>query len=54
MFEILSEKLTQVFRLLGAKGRLTEKEIDEGLRQVRWRYLRPMSISGWSRISSPG
>jgi signal recognition particle subunit SRP54 len=39
MFEILSEKLTQVFRLLGAKGRLTEKEIDEGLRQVRLALL---------------
>ncbi|HEY82843.1 MAG TPA: signal recognition particle protein [Dehalococcoidia bacterium] len=39
MFEILSEKLAKVFRLLGAKGRLTEKDIDEGLRQVRLALL---------------
>jgi len=39
MFEILSEKLGKVFRLLGSKGRLTEKDIDEGLRQVRLALL---------------
>ncbi len=39
MFEILSEKLGRVFRLLGSKGRLTEKDIDEGLRQVRLALL---------------
>ena len=39
MFEILSEKLGKVFRLLGNKGKLTEKDIDEGLRQVRLALL---------------
>ena len=39
MFEVLSEKLGKVFRLLGNKGRLTEKDIDEGLRQVRLALL---------------
>lgn len=39
MFEILSEKLGKVFRALGSKGRLTEKDIDEGLRQVRLALL---------------
>jgi signal recognition particle subunit SRP54 len=39
MFEILSEKLTAVFRALGGKGKLTEKDIDEGLRQVRLALL---------------
>ena len=39
MFEILSEKLGQVFRVLSSKGRLTEKDIDEGLRQVRLALL---------------
>ena len=39
MFEILSDKLGQVFRLLGNKGRLTEKDIDEALRQVRLALL---------------
>jgi len=39
MFEILSEKLGKVFRLLGSKGRLTEKDIDEALRQVRLALL---------------
>ena len=35
MFEILSDKLAKVFRGLSNKGRLTEKDVDEGLRQVR-------------------
>ncbi len=35
MFESLSEKLGNVFRKLGEKGILTEKDIDEALRQVR-------------------
>ena len=39
MFEILSDKLNQAFRLLGNKGRLTEKDIDEALRQVRLALL---------------
>ncbi len=39
MFEILSEKLGKVFRLLGSKGKLTEKDIDESLRQVRLALL---------------
>ena len=39
MFEVLSEKLSKVFRLLGNKGKLGEKNIDEGLRQVRLALL---------------
>jgi len=39
MFEILSEKLTSIFRKLSSKGKLTEKDIDEGLRQVRLALL---------------
>ena len=39
MFEILSDKLSNVFRALGSKGRLTEKDIDDGLRQVRLALL---------------
>ena len=35
MFETLSEKLNGVFRSLANKGRLTEAEVDEALRQVR-------------------
>ena len=35
MFEALTDKLTGVFKRLGGKGRLTEKEIDEALREVR-------------------
>ena len=35
MFEILSNKLTDVLHKLGNKGRLTEKEIDEALREIR-------------------
>ena len=37
MFEILSDKLSGIFRRLSGKGRLTEKDIDEGLREVRLR-----------------
>ncbi len=39
MFEILSEKLNKVFRLLGNKGKLSERDIDEALRQVRLALL---------------
>ena len=39
MFEVLSEKLNNVFRLLGNRGKLTEKDIDGALRQVRLALL---------------
>jgi signal recognition particle subunit SRP54 len=39
MFEVLSEKLNSVFRLLGNRGKLTEKDIDEAMRQVRLALL---------------
>jgi signal recognition particle subunit SRP54 len=35
MFESLSEKLNGVFARLGRKGRLTEQDVDEALREVR-------------------
>jgi len=39
MFEALSEKLNRTFRILGDKGRLTEKDIDAALRDVRMALL---------------
>jgi signal recognition particle subunit SRP54 len=39
MFEVLAEKLNAVFRLLGNRGKLTEKDIDEAMRQVRLALL---------------
>ena len=39
MFEILSDKLSNVFRLLGNKGKLTEKDIDDAMRQMRLALL---------------
>ena len=39
MLEFLSEKLSKVFRMLGNKGRLSEKDIDEALREVRLALL---------------
>lgn len=39
MFEILTEKLTQIFRQLSNKGKLSDKDIDEALRQVRLALL---------------
>ena len=39
MFEALSEKLNSVFKRLGSKGRLTEKDVDEALREVRLALL---------------
>jgi signal recognition particle subunit SRP54 len=35
MFEILSDKLGAVFKRLSSKGKLTEKDVDEALREVR-------------------
>ena len=39
MFETLSERLNGVFRGLGNKGRLTEKDVDAALREVRMALL---------------
>ena len=39
MFEILSDKLSAVFRKLSSRGRLSEKDIDDALRQVRLALL---------------
>jgi signal recognition particle subunit SRP54 len=39
MFEVLTEKLNAVFKLIGSRGKLTEKDIDEALRQVRLALL---------------
>jgi len=39
VFEALTEKLNQVFKRLGGKGKLTEKDIDEALREVRLALL---------------
>ncbi len=39
MFEVLSEKLNGVLARLGSKGRLTEKDVDEALREVRLALL---------------
>ena len=39
MFEILSQKLEGVFKRLGNKGRLTESDVDEALREVRMSLL---------------
>ncbi len=39
MFETLSEKLNGVFRGLGSKGRLTEKDVDAALREIRMALL---------------
>lgn len=39
MFEALTEKLQGTFDKLARKGRLTEKDVDEGLREVRMALL---------------
>ncbi|MFC1909785.1 signal recognition particle protein [Chloroflexota bacterium] len=39
MFEVLTEKLSKVFRVLGNKGKLDEKDVDEALREVRLALL---------------
>ena len=39
MFESLTEKLSQVFNKLGNRGKLNEKDVDEGLREVRLALL---------------
>ena len=39
MFEVLSDKLNDVFKRLGSRGRITEKDIDTALRDVRMALL---------------
>ena len=45
MFETLSERLTSALGTLTGKGRLSEKDIEAALRQVRMALWKPMSIS---------
>lgn len=35
MFDLLSDKLNSVFKRLGGKGKLSERDVDEALREVR-------------------
>jgi signal recognition particle subunit SRP54 len=39
MLEVLTEKLSKIFHGLGNKGKLSEKDIDEALRQIRLALL---------------
>ena len=39
MFELLSDKIGDVLKKLGGKGKLSEKDVDEALRQVRMALL---------------
>lgn len=39
MFEALTERLSQVFRRLSGRGKLSEKDVDEALREVRLALL---------------
>ncbi|MCS7207693.1 MAG: signal recognition particle protein [Dehalococcoidia bacterium] len=39
MFEALTQKLTAIFQRLGNRGRLTERDVDEALREVRLALL---------------
>src|SRR5512137_362734 len=39
MFESLTEKLGKIFSRLGNKGRITEKDVDEAMREVRLALL---------------
>ena len=39
MFQLLSDKLNNVFRKLGNRGKLTEKDVDETMREVRLALL---------------
>jgi signal recognition particle subunit SRP54 len=39
MFEVLTEKLTKIFGGLNNKGRVSEKDVDEALRQIRLALL---------------
>jgi len=39
VFEVLSEKLNGVFKWLGNRGRLSEKDVDQALREVRMALL---------------
>lgn len=39
MFEALAEKLMQIFRRLSSRGRLTEQEVEDALREIRLALL---------------
>ena len=54
MFETLSEKLGAVFKRLSGKGKLTEKDVDEALRQVRLALLEAPDKPTPARIPGSG
>src|SRR5512143_2156638 len=39
MFESLTEKLSKIFSRLGNKGKITEKDVDEAMREIRLALL---------------
>ena len=51
-FEGLSDKLGQIFRKLKTRGKLTENDVKEAMREVRLRSSKPMSAIRSSRILS--
>ena len=52
-FESLSEKLNETFKRLRGKGRLTEADVKEGMREVRLALLEADVSYKGSRTSWP-
>ena len=53
MFETLTDRLNETFARLGRKGRLTEQDVDDAMREVRRALLEATSTSRLPRTSSP-
>ena len=49
MFESLSDRLQTVFQKLGGKGKLTEDDVREGMKQVRLALLEADDGVAWRK-----
>jgi signal recognition particle GTPase len=54
MFETLTDRLNETFARLGRKGRLTEQDVDDAMREVRRALLEAdVNFNRMSCIRSP-
>ena len=51
-FDSLTEKLQNIFKNLRGKGRLTEDDVKEAMREIKRASWRRTSTSRWSRTLS--
>ena len=54
MFDALSDRLEGILGRLRSRGRLSDADVDEALREIRTACSRPTSTVAWPGRSWPG